>query len=285
MPLPRPGQRDRAGRRGHPDRERHLELGSTIEGTVVATGATSSAGICVFAYDAGGDQIGGVLTDANGTYQLTRPAGPDLHAWSSTRPATAASRATSGSETYRLARSARPARPSPTSTGRWPWRRAWWPPRHLDVAAGGLGLVCPTPPPCRPPAAPGRTPGRRSGCPPRLSLDATTGVISGTPTAPFELTVTVTATDSSQQPLASAAQQLELSITGGHDHHDHDDHHDDLDVHTTSRTSVHDDTLPPTTSSTTRPLPPRLRLRPPAAGWPGGGGWRWRWRRRWWSRC
>ncbi len=48
-----------------------LQPGGTVEGTVVAPGATSSAGTCVIAYDPGGDQIGAVLTNASGNYELT----------------------------------------------------------------------------------------------------------------------------------------------------------------------------------------------------------------------
>ena len=189
-----------------------LQQGSTIEGTVVATGATSSAGICVFAYDAGGNQIGGVLTDANGTYQLT-----DLPAQtyrvvfdptcddgqpSDYKSETYGSLSVQAGQTVTgingtLGLAACLVAPYVTTTSL-PAGSVSSPYSATLQASGGTGPYTWT----------------AVGLPTSLSLDAATGVISGTPSAPFDATVAVTATDSSQQPLASNPQQLALALTG-----------------------------------------------------------------------
>jgi hypothetical protein len=189
-----------------------LQQGSTIEGTVVATGATSSAGICVFAYDVGGDQIGGVLTDANGAYELTdlpaqtyrvvfdptcndgQPSDYQSETYGSL-PVQAGQTVTGINGTLGLA--ACLVAPYVTTTSL-PAGSVSSPYSATLQASGGTGPYTWT----------------AVGLPTSLSLDAATGVISGTPSAPFDATVTVIATDSSQQPLASNPQQLVLAVTG-----------------------------------------------------------------------
>ncbi len=238
-----------------------LQPGSTVEGSVVASGATSSAGTCVFAYDAGDAQIGGVVTDASGSYQLTALASqaytvifdPTCNGGQPSDFAT---------ETYglvdpqvgqtiadvngTLGLAACLAAPDVTSTSL-PTGSVSSPYSATLQASGGTGPYT----------------WAAVGLPSGLTLDAATGVISGTPSAAFSSSVTVTATDSSEQPLASAPRQLGLSITPA------TTTTTSATTTTTSSTTTSNTTTSSTTSSSTTSSSTTSTT---VAGCSGGGG-------------
>jgi hypothetical protein len=252
-----------------------LQPGGTVEGTVVAPGATSSAGTCVIAYDPGGDQIGAVLTNASGNYELTdlpaqtyrivfdptcndgQPSDFQLEAYGSL-PVAAGQTVAGINGTLALV--ACLVAPYVTTTSL-PAGSVSAPYSATLQASGGTGPYTWT----------------AVGLPTSLSLDTATGAISGAPSAPFDGTVTVTATDSSQQPVSSHPQQLVLSVTGPSSTTSStttttSSTSTSSTTTTTSTTTTSTTTTSPTTTSTTTSSTTTTSTTVPAATCPGNGG-------------
>ncbi len=240
-----------------------LAPGSSIQGTVVAQGADNSAGICVFATDPGGDQVGVVVTNANGTYQMVdlpaqrytvtfdpTCAGGQASDFSSATygslPLAVGQTATGVSGTLSLASGvvapSVSSAPLPVGTVSSPYSATL-------QASGGTGPYMWT----------------VLGLPSGLALDASTGVISGAPLAASVTTLTATATDSSAQPVSSPGQQFSLSITpatttttapGGGGGGGGFGGAPPTSTTTTSTTTSTTSTTVPATTTTTSPKPP-----------------------------
>ena len=164
-------------RRGHPHCKRDFQEASEhIEGRWSPRGDHQRGYMRVRLRRRGGDQIGGVLTDLNGTYQLTDlPAQTYRVVFDPT--CNEASRAISSPRPS--AADPSPARPSTGISGTWPLTACVVAPRSPPRRSRRARYRRPTRPPCRLPAAPAPTRGPRSGCPPRAHARASTGSSGG----------------------------------------------------------------------------------------------------------